>query len=119
MSLFSGLVMALGTRRGMFRHYWVLFSLVLTLLAVVILLLHMPTGSSIGDLAREADGAALDDLGGDFLHPGIGLGLLLMIHVLNVFKPRGVTRYGRRKQSERQAAPPRTTALVDPLRTQG
>ena len=30
-----------------------------------------------------------------------------------------MTRYGRRKQSERPAAPLRRTALVDPLRTQG
>lgn len=119
MSLLSGLVMALGTRWGLFRHYWVLFSLVLTILAVVVLLLHMPTVSSMADLARDADDAALDDLGGDLLHPGIGFGLLLVIQVLNVFKPRGLTRYGRRKQSERQAAPPRATALVDPLRTQG
>jgi len=91
----------------------------LTILAVVILLQHMPTVSYMADVARLADSAALDDLGGDLLHPGIGLGLLLVIQVLNVFKLRSVTRYGRRKQSERQAAPPRTTALVDPLRTQG
>src|SRR5215510_9471400 len=36
-SLFSGLIMSLGTKWGLFRHYWVLFSLVLTVFANVIL----------------------------------------------------------------------------------
>src|SRR6266487_7208905 len=44
-SLLSGLVMALGTPWGLFRHYWVLLSLVLTILATVVLLVHMQTVS--------------------------------------------------------------------------
>lgn len=96
-SLTSGLVMALGTRWGLFRHYWVLFSFVLTLLAAVVLALHMPTVSSMADIARRAEGATLYDLGGDLLHSGIGLLVLLVIQVLNVYKPRGMTKYGRRR----------------------
>jgi hypothetical protein len=42
-SLITGLVMGLGTRWGLLRHYWVIFSLALTALsAVVLLLFHMP-----------------------------------------------------------------------------
>ena len=119
-SLVTGLIMALGTRWGLFRHYWVLISLVLTVLAVVFLVLHMPTVSSMTDLARVAqDAAALDELGGDLFHSGIGLALLLVIQVLNVFKPRGMTRYGRRKQSERQAALLDRASLAAPLPSQG
>lgn len=103
-SLLTGLLMALGTGWGLFRHYWVLFSLVLTIFATVILLLHMPTVSSMADVAQEAEGARLDEVGGDLLHPGIGLVVLLMIQVLNVYKPRGVTRYGQRKHRELRAA---------------
>jgi hypothetical protein len=66
-ALLTGLVMSLGTPWGLFRHYWVLITLVLTVFATVILLLHMPTVSSLADAAREADGA---DLGGDLLHLG-------------------------------------------------
>jgi len=104
-SLLTGIVMALGTKWGLFRHYWVLFSLVLTILATVVLLLHMPTVSSTADVAREADGARLDELGGDLLHPGVGLVVLLMIQVMNVYKPPGMTRYGWRKQHERERVP--------------
>src|SRR5919108_6422297 len=93
-SLLTGLVMALGTKWGLFRHYWVLFSLVLTTFATAILLLHMPDVSLLADVAQEADGATLDRLGGDLLHPGLGLVVLLVIEVLNVYKPQGITRYG-------------------------
>ena len=107
-TLVTGLVMALGTRWGLFRHYWVLVSLALTAFATVVLLLHMPTVSSMADVAREAEGARLDALGGDLGHPGIGLVVLLVIQVLNVYKPRGMTGYGRRKQDDQ-----RRTALSE------
>jgi hypothetical protein len=101
-ALLTGLVMALGTPWGLFRHYWVLIALVLTILATVVLLLHMPTVSAVADTARETDDAHLGGLGGDLLHPGLGLAVLLVITVLNVYKPRGLTRYGWRKQQEQR-----------------
>jgi len=103
-ALLTGLVMSLGTRWGLFRHYWVLFSLVLTILATVVLLLHMPDVSVLADVAQEAEGASLDGLGGDLLHPGLGLVVLLVIQVLNVYKPQGMTRYGWRKQQQERRA---------------
>jgi hypothetical protein len=104
-SLLTGLLMALGTKWGLFRHYWVLFSFVLTVFATIVLLLHMPTVSSTADVAREAEGASLEALGGDLGHPGIGLVVLVGVQVLNLYKPSGMTRYGWRKQQEQRAAP--------------
>ena len=101
-SLVTGLVMALGTPWGLFRYYWVLITLVLTVFSTVILLLHMPTVSALAHVAREADGAVLGGLGGDLFHPGVGLLVLLVITVLNVYKPRGLTPYGWRKQHEQR-----------------
>jgi hypothetical protein len=112
-SLLTGLVMALGTKWGLFQHYWVLFSLVLAILATVVLLLHMPDVSFLADVAREAERGGLDELDrhvyarlddGDLLHPGLGLVVLLVIQVLNVYKPAGMTLYGRRKQDEQRGA---------------
>ncbi len=37
-ALLTGLVMSLGTPWGLFRHYWVLITLVLTILSTVVLL---------------------------------------------------------------------------------
>jgi hypothetical protein len=103
-SLLTGVVMALGTKWGLFRHYWILISFALTVFATVILLLHMPTVSSMAEMAQEAEGATLESLGGDLGHPGIGLVVLLVIQVLNMYKPPGVTGYGWRKQQEERAS---------------
>ena len=106
-SLLTGLIVAFGTKWGLFRHYWVLFSFALTIFATVVLFLHMPTVSVTADVAQEAQGAALEGLGGDLLHPGIGLVVLLVIQTLNVYKPQGMTRYGwRRQQQQRMARVP-------------
>ncbi len=103
-SLLTGLVMALGTKWGLFRHYWILFSFGLTVFATIVLLLHMPDVSVLADVAREAEAATPESLGRDLLHPSLGLVVLLVIQVLNVYKPRGVTRYGWRKQQAQRAA---------------
>lgn len=95
-SLATGLVMGAGTTWGLFRHYWVVFSLVLTVFATLVLVLHMPTVSAIAEVARQADAATLRGLGGDLFHAGVGLLVLLMVTVLNVVKPRGLTPYGQR-----------------------
>ena len=101
-SLLTGVVMALGTRWGLLRYYWVLFAFALTTLATITLLLHMPTVSSLADSARQARGEQLDAMGGDLFHPAVCLVVLLAVLVLNVYKPPGMTRYGWRKQRERR-----------------
>jgi hypothetical protein len=40
-SLLTGLIQALGTSWGLFRHYWVITKLLITLLSTLILLLHL------------------------------------------------------------------------------
>lgn len=100
-SLVTGTLMALGTKWGLFRHYWVMVSLVLTVLSVVVLLLHMPTVTATAEVARTADLATLRSLGGDLFHPGVGLVILLFVQVLNIYKPQGLTKYGWRKQQAR------------------
>src|SRR5436309_5482988 len=83
-SLLTGLVMSLGTPWGLFRHYWVLFSLVLTIFATVILLQHMQAVNFIAGAAAETGSAAGSGLRGELLHAGLGLLVLLVIQVLNV-----------------------------------
>ncbi len=46
-ALLTGLVMSLATHWGLFRHYWVLISLALTILCTVVLVLHMPTSIAV------------------------------------------------------------------------
>jgi hypothetical protein len=103
-SLLTGVVMALGTKWGLFRYYWVLISFVLTTFATSILLLHMPDVSTLADQARAAGGSDLDGLGGDLFHAGVGLAILLFVLALNIAKPPGLTRYGWRRQMGTRAS---------------
>lgn len=112
-SWLTGLVMALGTAWGLFRHYWVVISLTLTSIALIVLLLHMPGVRTAAEFARAASGPELAALGGDLSHPAIGLILLLVVQVLNIYKPRGLTRYGRRRQRQQRGA---TTSPSSPAR---
>jgi len=105
-SLLTGLVQSLGTTWGLFRHYWVLFKLLLNVIATVVLLIYMETLSYMADVA--ADPSA--DLGNvrnvsPLLHAALALLLLLAATTLAVYKPRGMTRYGRHKQHEQRAVP--------------
>jgi hypothetical protein len=100
-ALVTGIVISLGTPWGLFRHYWVLISLLLTTFATVILVLHMPDVSAMTRTVRQADLAAVvGGHGGDLFHAVGGLVVLLVITVLNVYKPQGLTPYGWRKQQE-------------------
>lgn len=95
--LVTGVVQALITRWGLFRHYWVVISLVFTLVAVGFLLAHVPDVSSMS--ARAADPTADPRRSGaDLVHTVGGLLVIAVPLVLNVYKPQGVTRYGRRRR---------------------
>jgi hypothetical protein len=100
----TGLVLSLGTPWGLFKHYWVVIALVLTTLSLAVLLLHMPSISALAALARTADDAVVSRLGGDVPHPALGLLVLIVVTVLNVHKPRGLTPYGQKQPRKRRAA---------------
>jgi hypothetical protein len=104
-SLLTGLVVSLGTKWGLFRHYWVLISFLLTVFATVVLVTETRTISSFADIAADptTSGVDLDALGSTLVHSVGGTVVLLVILILNVYKPRGLTRYGQRKQNERRA----------------
>lgn len=105
-SLITGIVISLGTKWGLFRHYWVLISLVMTIFATVILLVEMSTVRYNARIAAlpQASVAELRALGSTLLHSIGGTIVLVTVLVLNIYKPRGLTRYGWRKQQQDQAA---------------
>jgi hypothetical protein len=101
-SLVTGLVQALGTTWGLFRHYWVVFKLLINVFATIVLLMYMQTLGSLADVAADAR-AELDVVRSPspLLHAGAALLLLLSATVLAVYKPRGLTPYGRRRRAAR------------------
>jgi len=105
-SLLTGLVQSLGTTWGLFRHYWVLAKLLINVFATIVLLLYMQTLSSLAGVAAETT-LSSDDLGvlrspSPVIHAAAALLLLLVATTLAVYKPRGMTPYGRRKQHEQR-----------------
>jgi len=101
-ALISGIGIALGTPWGLVRHYWVVISLLLTVGATAVLVQHMTTVSSFASMAADAamadvSGVLGPALRGELLHAGLGLVILLGIETMNVYKPRGLTAYGRRR----------------------
>ncbi len=103
-SLLTGIVQALGTTWGLFRHYWVLFKLLMALFITIVLLIYMETFSVMADVAVDPSAdLALVRNASPMLHAALALLVLLVATVLAVYKPRGMTRYGWRKQHEQHA----------------
>jgi len=104
MSLATGVVMSLGMTWGLFRHYWVIFKLIITAFATIILLIYMETFRQMAAVA--ADSAAHLDVvrnPSPLVHAVLALVILLVATVLAIYKPQGVTPYGRRKQLTQRA----------------
>jgi hypothetical protein len=83
-----------------------LFKLVINLVATIILLLYMQTLDYLGDVAA-ATTLSNGQLRGlkspsPTLHAAAALLLLLVATTLAIYKPRGMTRYGQRKQDRRR-----------------
>ena len=99
-ALVTGIIQALGTSWGMFRHYWVLASLSLTSVAFAVLVLHLGPVERNAAVAADPHGN-VTQLGGDLVHSVGGLLVLLVVLILNIYKPRGLTRHGWRRQRGR------------------
>lgn len=119
-SLLSGVALSLGTTWGLFRYYWVVLKLVITVFSTVILLIYMRTFSQMAGIAADP----VVDLGlvrnaSPMVHAILALILLLIATVLGVYKPLGLTPYGTRKQDEQRQvfaltkfAPPATAGAT-------
>jgi hypothetical protein len=99
-SLLTGLVQSLGSPWGVFRHYWVVAKLVLNLIATTVLLLYMQTLGELAERARSTGAVGTLRSPSPVVHAGAGLLLLLAATALAVYKPRGLTAYGRRRLRE-------------------
>ncbi len=105
-SLLTGTVQSLGTTWGLFRHYWVVFKLLINVFATIVLLMYTQTLGYLADIAAQAT-LSSDDLGllrtpSVVIHSVLALLVLLVATTLAVYKPRGLTPYGLCKQREQR-----------------
>jgi len=101
-SLLSGLVQSLGSTWGLFRHYWVLFKLLIAVVATIVLLQYTDTVGFFANLAESSADPRELKSPTFVLHSAAALLLLLAATTLAVYKPRGMTPYGRRKQHDQR-----------------
>ena len=102
----TGIVQSLIGPWGLFRHYWVVFKLLINTISTTILVLYTETFAAMANVAADpnADLEAVRNPS-PLVHGTLALALLLAATTLAVYKPRGLTPYGRRRHREQPAAP--------------
>ena len=110
--LLTGPLLSLATPWGLFRHYWIIVKLVITILSTLILLVHMQPISYMSRVAADGTLSSADRGLQIQLVVAASAGLLALLAAtaLAVYKPRGMTRYGWRKQYEQPTVPPAVDA---------
>ena len=105
-SLGTGVLQSLISPWGLVQHYWVVFKLLLNVLSTIVLVGHMRPIAELAQAALDGPVASHDlsqvriQIAVDACAAAI---VLLIATVLAIYKPRGATRYGWRKQQERRA----------------
>jgi hypothetical protein len=103
-SLASGVVQSLASKWGLFQHYWVLIKLVLTVFATGLLLLHTRVIRQMAEIAASGALSGAEQRGMRVqlvFDASAAVAILIVATTLAVYKPRGMTRLGRRTQSEK------------------
>ena len=115
-SIATGVIQSLGTPWGLFRHYWIVIKLLLTVFATGILLIKLKLIGYAAGLASMAmlPRPELRQVGMELaVHATGGLLVLLVPMVLSVYKPRGLTPFGARKQQEARVVPRQTRPVSE------
>ena len=108
-ALLTGIIQSMITKWGLFLHYWVFIKLLLTVIATVVLLLHMRPISLMGDFASQEEFSISGNRGLRIqliADAGAALLILLVALTLSVYKPWGRISWGVRSQNIQQKSSP-------------
>lgn len=104
MPLLTGPILSLGTPWGLFRHYWILVKLLITVISTIVLQIHL---TPIENLAASASHLTLPNAGFFRMQlqmvvaSGAAVIALVTSTLLSVYKPQGLTPFGQRKRLEK------------------
>jgi hypothetical protein len=112
--LITGPILSLGTPWGLLRHYWILAKLLITVLSTIVLLIHLQPISYLSNAAANGTLSSADfPLQIQMVAASTAaLIALLVANILAVYKPKGMTRYGWRKQYEEHTQSPDGNAVI-------
>lgn len=91
-SLITGLAQAYGTNWGLFKHYWIVVKLFLTIAMTILLLLHLQPISYLANVAKESSfsnanhASQLLDI---ITKAGAAILVLVAITTISIYKPWG------------------------------
>lgn len=98
LTLLSGLILSLGTKWGLARHWWVFIKFWLTLATTTASVLALRPG--VNETAeRVASGVVVADPRDLVMGPAVSLAAYLFMTVISVLKPWGTIRRGRRPRA--------------------
>lgn len=95
-SLLTGIVQAVWTKWGLFKHYWIVVKLFLTIASTILLLLHMQPIKYLAGVATDPTfsnsqySVQTIDL---IAKAGAAILVLLAVTTISVYKPWGKIRY--------------------------
>ena len=117
-SLITGVISSLGTEWGLFRYYWVLVKLLLTVPAIVLMLVHVRPVAYVAGVAAAAT-LSSGELAGLRIqlvaYAAAALMVLLAATALSTYKPRGRTGYAARKLREQSVVHPQAGSVARQL----
>jgi hypothetical protein len=105
--LITGPILSVFTPWGLFRHYWILVKLLITVLSTLILLVHLQPIRVLAAAAAEGSLPRGELLGMQVqmvIASAAGLLALLVATGLGVYKPRGKTPWAGRAVRGRRAS---------------
>jgi hypothetical protein len=95
-SLFTGLVQSLGTKWGLFKHYWIVVKLFLTIVATIFLLLHLQPISYLAGVAANTSLSNIQEPGLQIqliAVSGAAILVLLAATTISIYKPWGKIKF--------------------------
>lgn len=102
-SLLTGLVQAFGTKWGLFKHYWIVVKLFLTIAMTILLLLHMQPISYLAGVAADPSfsnsqytGQLIDIIA----KAGAAILVLIAITTISIYKPWGKIQLTQKSNSQ-------------------
>jgi hypothetical protein len=100
-SLAIGIFQAALSPWGLVRHYWVVVKLAMTIAITAVLMTQTPSIDRLGHIATTSS-ASMDEALARYsvlLHSGAGIVAIIVVLVLSVVKPRGLTGWAGSRTS--------------------
>lgn len=117
-SLTTGILQALGTKWGLFKHYWIVVKLLITTGMTFLLLLHMQPISYLAGIAKDVSSENIQnskELIDLITKSGAAMLVLIVIATISVYKPWGKIQWQKQNISSTLDSPINSEPVKKPV----